>query len=1028
MQLLVCVLALVASATLVASLPPTAWHIEQSVFYAEQARESLNLHPGTMKILGDANPTAPDYRGGRRVWIFHLKALPLNDIKLAVESVTGLKLTTFMPYNMFMVSCEQSVAMLAASVPGVTGVEEYPVEGKVSADTPISLQSGSQKQLTVVFAADYFATVAQVEHHVAQWRSAGVEVVEISSVEHVVVKATAATFQQTLILLENDHAVIHIAPQEEFFTLNNNAHGVTQSGTPFTTPVWNKGIQGQGQVVAVADTGLDMTSCFFSDPAVNLTLGVVNMNARKVVLYQNIADGLNVQDAHGTHVAGSIAGNTTTATLANYNGMAPAAKIAFQDIHIGSNSEANSLTVPSDLYNGLFLFPYVNASARIHSNSWGTTANSYTASSRYIDRFMWDYPDMLILFANGNSGSQGLGTVGSPATAKNCLSVGASMNAPASFDNYLSARMTIGGTTLAAVPGDFGPIGVVPVTANIVNGSPNSGCSTMASAEGKIVVVQRGGCTFLQMALNVQAAGGVYLVVVSNGGVLQMTSAESADTSSYVYIPSIMISQTDGTTLLNYIATEGAAASATIQLGPSTPTSSANWNINNVAYFSSRGPTLNDGRIKPDVTGPGEFVFSARAAGSGRTGSSCSIKVLQGTSMATPVVAGTAALLRQYFTEGWHVAGVKDISSGINPAASLLKAMLVNSAEELTGSSPNYPSTVVPTQFTSLAVPVMYQGFGRVQLSNVLKFSDNTVSLSVVNGQPLTTGSLYTQCFQVAPSTASLRVTLAWTDYAATTTAFIAAVNNLNLLVESASGIGYTGNQAQLNVTSYDSLNNVESVRVTSPAAGTWVVNVMAAYVPQGPQPFSLVVSGGGTAVTCPTLSCPNTCSGVGSCNTTNGVCVCPFDRAGVDCSIVVRLLNDTAYSVVVTPFQMQYFYIDISPALASRATLQFSWARIAGSGDPDMLLKYGALPSYTQYDGSDFSGESGVAGHTVTLSSSSTPVLQAGYLYVAIVGFCCVQSTVGISLGTVYSAAPMVLPAIVMTVILPLLTALLML
>lgn len=55
---------------------------------------------------------------------------------------------------------------------------------------------------------------------------------------------------------------------------------------------------------------------------------------------------------------------------------------------------------------------------------------------RNVDIFMWDYPDSLIFVAAGNSGDDGVGTVGTPATNKNGVSVGATLNSRLSFKAY----------------------------------------------------------------------------------------------------------------------------------------------------------------------------------------------------------------------------------------------------------------------------------------------------------------------------------------------------------------------------------------------------------------------------------------------------------------------------------------------------------------------------------------------------------------------------------------------------------------
>ena len=71
-----------------------------------------------------------------------------------------------------------------------------------------------------------------------------------------------------------------------------------------------------------------------------------------------------------------------------------------------------------------------------------------------------------------------------------------------------------------------------------------------------------------------------------------------------------------------------------------------------VAQFSSRGPTP-DGRLKPDLVAPGSSLVSAA------DGEACGTVTMSGTSMATPIVTAAAALVRQYFREGFFPSGAK---------------------------------------------------------------------------------------------------------------------------------------------------------------------------------------------------------------------------------------------------------------------------------------------------------------------------------------------------------------------------------
>ncbi|MCK5559014.1 MAG: S8 family serine peptidase, partial [Thermoplasmata archaeon] len=124
---------------------------------------------------------------------------------------------------------------------------------------------------------------------------------------------------------------------------------------------------------------------------------------------------------HGTHVAGSVLG-AGNHSAGQYRGVAYNASLVFQ----ATMTTSGSLAIPNDMYNNLFLPPYNSYGSRIHTNSWGTAQNpgEYSANSRSVVDFVWDYPDQVILFAAGNSLTQS--NVFSPSTAKNCITVGAS--------------------------------------------------------------------------------------------------------------------------------------------------------------------------------------------------------------------------------------------------------------------------------------------------------------------------------------------------------------------------------------------------------------------------------------------------------------------------------------------------------------------------------------------------------------------------------------------------------------------------
>ena len=204
---------------------------------------------------------------------------------------------------------------------------------------------------------------------------------------------------------------------------NNHARailGAYESGgtMPAREPVYT----GEGQVIAIADTGFDKGDIRDVHHA---------FNNRVLQVYP--MDG-NPQDSdgHGTHVCGSAVGDGWTSDETHIMGTAPGAKLVVQCV--GNQIDR----VPGEL-NQLFEPPYEQYTARVHSNSWGTTTQGerqiYTPAATEIDNFVWTHPTMVICWAAGNQGTCDRltgkflrGQIEDEAAAKNCITVGASEN------------------------------------------------------------------------------------------------------------------------------------------------------------------------------------------------------------------------------------------------------------------------------------------------------------------------------------------------------------------------------------------------------------------------------------------------------------------------------------------------------------------------------------------------------------------------------------------------------------------------
>lgn len=202
-------------------------------------------------------------------------------------------------------------------------------------------------------------------------------------------------------------------------------------------------LQGEGEIVAVADTGLDTGDVSTMHP--DFADHIVDLEA-----WGRPGPGGDVHtgdpsdnQGHGTHTAGSVVGDGSAWSTLDLTGctascdpakapkgMAPEAGLVFQSISGPDDSLTGVPEDPGVLYGAAY-----DAGARIHSNSYGSDAGgAYDAQAFLLDRFLETHPDMLITFSAGNAGNDlglpdgkiDLGSIGSPATAKNTLAVGAS--------------------------------------------------------------------------------------------------------------------------------------------------------------------------------------------------------------------------------------------------------------------------------------------------------------------------------------------------------------------------------------------------------------------------------------------------------------------------------------------------------------------------------------------------------------------------------------------------------------------------
>jgi hypothetical protein len=279
----------------------------------------------------------------------------------------------------------------------------------------------------------------------------------------------------------------------------------------------------------------------------------------------------------------------------------------------------------------------------------------------------------------------------------------------------------------------------------------------------------------------------------------------------------------------------------------------------NINSGSSKGPTV-DGRRSPTLVAPGITTTSVSTGDPNDDIFTDMETSTQGGSYSVQAVGGAAAMIRDYFAKGFYPNGAALAGNSIMPSAALVKAMLMNSCEMVTG--------LFADQKNELRYPNNSQGWGRPLLDGVLYFAgDSRKTLVIDNEYGVNTGEVAEYEFNVLTNTLPIEFSLAWSDYPAAAGTIPAIVNNLNLQVEAPNGTTYWGNRfastppspSQWNQRGYslpggapDLVNTDEGINITAGnpfvdnwvTPGVWKARIIAQNVPVGPQPFGLVVTG----------------------------------------------------------------------------------------------------------------------------------------------------------------------------------------
>ena len=497
--------------------------------------------------------------------------------------------------------------------------------------------------------------------------TAGVKVLhqETLLINSLVVKATAEELQE----LEKHPSVQGVYPNRKRYLLMDAAPALV--GAPAAwQEVGGSEEAGLGIRIGLIDSGINQDHVMFQDPdlvppegfPISEPEGFTN---NKVIVARSFVRkefGLSRDEGprdaidHGSQVAGAAAGVAVESPLASVSGIAPRAFLGNYNV-FGTQGTTTSAAVIAAINaavaDGMDVINLSLGGPAVHPDR--DPEQMVIASATALG--------FVFVIAAGNAGLGGPGTITSPGTSPAAITAGASTNSRI-FGSVVEFKSEDAGfptelETVVSVPGSSSPnegeVGPLPIV------STGEACVPLqpGSLSERIALVRRGPCTFVVKAQTVLDDGEAAAMIVYNnvpGDPFVMSFGSYTPPG-----PTVMISKEAGEALVKFIGGNNSPQDAANLDATVRPVAPYLVEPDILAGFSGRGPNIDLG-IKPDLTAPGVAIHTA-SNGSGFTLSA------NGTSFATPMIAGGAALLLQRFP-AWSATQVK--SALVNSAVQVV--------------------------------------------------------------------------------------------------------------------------------------------------------------------------------------------------------------------------------------------------------------------------------------------------------------------------------------------------------------------